>query len=55
MSFTFLPHAYRIINVQIDTESRRILRWALSAHDPLVQMLIDDAAQANAQAAKPAS
>lgn len=55
MSQSLKPDAFRIVNMQVDSEGRWKLRGALPAYDSVVLGLIDDPTNRNPHAAEPAS
>lgn len=53
MPSAFFLDAERVVNVQIDPECWRILRWSAPADNLFVSILIDNTFQTHAEAAKP--
>jgi hypothetical protein len=53
MTLAFLAYAFGVVNVQINSESGRILGRPLSANYPFMRLLIHHSRDRDADAAKP--
>jgi hypothetical protein len=51
---SLVRHSFRIIDMQIDTERRRVFRWPQPSDVSVVDGLIHHSGQCNSKAAEPA-